>query len=186
MIAELRTDRLLLRRWRESDRAPFAALNADPEVMEHFPNPMTQDESDNLVGRIEATFDQHGLGLWAVEIVQTGQFIGFTGLSVPSFEAPFMPTVEVGWRLARSAWGQGFATEAARASLGDGFDRAGLPEIVAFTAVPNTRSRAVMERLGMTWDPAEDFDHPNVVPGHRLVRHVIYRMTADRWRDAKH
>jgi len=170
----IRTERLVLRRWREEDKEPFAALNADPVVMEHFPATLTREESDALVERIEAGFDEHGFGWWAVEA--DGEFIGFTGLSVPRFTAHFTPCVEIGWRLARSAWGRGFATEAARASLEDGFGRAGLIEVVSFTAVPNVRSQAVMRRLGMTHDPAEDFDHPALPEGHPLRRHVLYRI----------
>lgn len=174
---ELRTERLRLRRWREADRAAFAQMNADPEVMEHFPAPLTRRDSDLLVDRIEAGFDQHGFGLWAIEVATTGQFVGFTGLSVPGFEAHFTPAVEVGWRLARPAWGQGYATEAARAAIDYGFTRAALPMIVSFTAAINPRSRAVMERLGMTRDSADDFDHPGLPPGHRLRRHVLYRIS---------
>ncbi|RZU76711.1 ribosomal-protein-alanine N-acetyltransferase [Micromonospora kangleipakensis] len=174
---ELRTERLRLRRWREADRAAFAQMNADPEVMEHFPAPLTRRDSDLLVDRIEAGFEQHGFGLWAIEVVTTGQFVGLTGLSVPGFEAHFIPAVEVGWRLARPAWGQGYATEAARAAIDYGFTRAALPMIVSFTAAINARSRAVMERLGMARDPADDFDHPDLPPGHRLRRHVLYRIS---------
>ncbi|WP_319463557.1 GNAT family N-acetyltransferase [Micromonospora sp. RTP1Z1] len=166
-----------LRRWRAADRAAFAQMNADPEVMEHFPAPLTRYGSDLLVDRIEAGFDQHGFGLWAIEVVTTGQFVGFTGLSVPGFEAHFTPAVEVGWRLARPAWGQGYATEAARAAIDYGFTRVGLPMIVSFTAAINARSRAVMDRLGMTRDPADDFDHPNLPLGHRLRRHVLYQIS---------
>jgi RimJ/RimL family protein N-acetyltransferase len=176
---ELRTDRLLLRRWRPEDREPFAALNADPVVMEHFVTCLTRGESDDMVDRIEDQFDDEGYGLWAVEIVDTGQFAGFVGLKLwpATFDAPFAPAVEVGWRLARHAWGSGYATEAARASVDDGFERVGLDEIVSMTSVGHTRSRRVMERLGMTTDPAEDFDHPNVPVGHPIRRHVLYRLT---------
>ncbi len=177
---QLRTDRLVLRRWQPADRAPFAALNADTAVMEHFPAAMTREESDAFVDRIEAAFDRDGFGLWAVEAA--GVFIGFTGLGRPSFDAHFTPAVEVGWRLARHSWGRGYATEAARAALRHGFGRAGLAEIVSFTAVPNVRSAAVMRRLGMTHDPADDFDHPGIAVGHPLRRHVLYRITAARWR----
>ncbi|NJP24694.1 GNAT family N-acetyltransferase [Microbispora sp. SCL1-1] len=170
----MRTERLVLRRWREDDKEPFAALNADPVVMEHFPATLSREDSDALAERIEAGFDEHGFGLWAVEA--DGEFIGFTGLSVPRFTAPFTPCVEIGWRLARSAWGRGYATEAARASLEDGFGRAGLTEVVSFTAVQNVRSQAVMRRLGMTHDPADDFDHPALPAGHPLRRHVLYRI----------
>ena len=175
---ELDTERLRLRRWRAADRAPFAALNADPRVMEHFPDCLTRQQSDRLVERIEADFELYGYGLWALETRATGEFVGFTGLSKVSFEASFTPAVEVGWRLARSAWGRGYATEAARASLAYGFDEVGLSEVVSFTAAGNRRSRTVMERIGLDRDPAGDFDHPSLPAGHRLSRHVLYRLRA--------
>ncbi len=175
------TGRLVLRRWRPADRVQFAAMNADPEVMEHFPAPLDRAASDQMVERIEAGFETFGFGLWAVQIAATGKFIGFTGLSVPSFEAPFTPAVEVGWRLCRAAWGHGYATEAANAALHEGFVRHGLAEIVSFTALPNVRSQAVMRRLGMTRDPADDFQHPRIEPGHRLQPHVLYRLDRQRW-----
>jgi ribosomal-protein-alanine N-acetyltransferase len=170
----LETERLSLRRWRESDREPFAALNADPEVMEHFPALLSRDESDALVGRIEEGFEERGFGLWAVEA--EGTFIGFTGLTVPRFTAGFTPCVEIGWRLARRAWGYGYATEAATAALGDAFGRLGLEEVVSFTAVQNLRSQAVMRRIGMSRDLAGDFDHPVLPEGSPLRRHVLYRI----------
>lgn len=176
------TDRLILRRWRESDREPFAALNADPEVMEHFPAPLTRAGSDAMIDRIEAGFDEYGFGLWAIEVTDTGRFIGFTGLSVPRFTAHFTPAVEVGWRLARSAWGHGYASEAARRALAYGFDEVGLDEIVSFTTVTNVRSQAVMARIGMTHDPLDDFDHPLVAATSPLRRHVLYRLGRARWR----
>jgi ribosomal-protein-alanine N-acetyltransferase len=176
---ELRTERLLLRHWRDSDREPFAAMNAHEEVMEHFVATRTRSESDEMIDWIESSFDAAGFGLWAVEVTATGEFIGFTGLVAPSFEAHFTPAVEVGWRLARPAWGHGYATEAARASLAFGFHEAGLEEIVAMTATTNVRSQAVMKRLGMTRDPADDFDHPRIDPAHPLARHVLYRISAD-------
>lgn len=171
----LGTERLILRRWRQADREPFAAINADPAAMEHFPATLTREQSDELVERIEAGFEQHGFGLWALELRDRGQFVGFAGLAVPGFEAHFTPAVEVGWRLARSAWGNGYAIEAGRAALAFGFGEAGLAEVVSFTAAGNARSRRVMERLGMTHDPADDFDHPSLPKGHRLRRHVLYR-----------
>ncbi len=146
--------------------------------MEHFPALLTRRESDELVGRIEAGLEANGFGIWALELRDGGEFIGFAGLNVPNFEAPFMPAVEVGWRLARRAWGQGYATEAGRAALDFGFGQVGLTEIVSLTSVGNERSRAVMERLGMTRDPADDFDHPTVPAGRPLRRHVLYRIAA--------
>lgn len=179
---ELSSARLVLRRWRADDLPPFAAMNADAEVMEHFPARLSRDESDALVRRFEAGFEARGFGLWALEIAATGEFIGFCGLSVPSFEAPFMPAVEIGWRLARPCWGQGYATESARAALTFGFEHVRLHEVVSFTTRANERSQAVMRRLGMTHDPADDFDHPRLAPGHPQRPHVLYRLGADRWR----
>jgi ribosomal-protein-alanine N-acetyltransferase len=170
------TERLLLRQWREEDLEPFAALNADPTVMEHFPSTLDRAASDAFAERNAQHIDEHGWGLWAIELKETGRFLGFTGLAVPRFTAPFTPAVEVGWRLARHAWGFGFATEAATAAVAAGFGPLGLAEIVSFTAVRNLRSRAVMERIGMTHDPADDFDHPALPEGHALRRHVLYRL----------
>jgi ribosomal-protein-alanine N-acetyltransferase len=172
----LRTERLALRRWRDADREPFAALNADPTVMERLATTLTRDESDAFVDRIERGFEERGFGLWAVEVIEGPSFVGFVGLNVPSFEAEFTPCVEVGWRLARDAWGHGYATEAARAAIADGFTRVGLDEIVSFTTPGHTRSRAVMERLGMTHDPADDFGHPSFPEDHPLHDHVLYRL----------
>jgi RimJ/RimL family protein N-acetyltransferase len=172
----LRTERLVLRRWTEGDLAPFAAVNADPEVMRYFPVRLNAVETRRLVERIEAGFVAEGFGLWAVEVAATGELIGFTGLARPRFEAHFTPAVEVGWRLARAAWGHGYATEAARAAIAHGFGHGGLEEIVSFTTRANTRSRAVMQRLGMTHDPADDFEHPGLAPGHPMRPHVLYRL----------
>lgn len=173
--AELRTERLVLRRWRAEDRRPFAAINADPVAMEFFPSTLTATESDALADRIEERFDE-GVGLWAVEVPERAPFIGFVGLARATFDAHFTPAVEVGWRLAPACWGHGYAVEAAQAALADGFGRLQLDEIVSFTAAQNARSRRVMERLGMTHDPADDFDHPALVEGHPLRGHVLYRL----------
>lgn len=175
---ELGTERLRLRRWRVADREPFAALNADPEVMAYFPELLTREQSDRVVERIEADFERDGYGLWALETKAGGEFIGFTGLATVSYETPFTPAVEVGWRLARAAWGHGYASEAARAALAFGFEEAGLEEIVSFAAVGNLRSRAVMERIGMERDPDGDFEHPRLPVGHSLAPHVLYRIAA--------
>jgi RimJ/RimL family protein N-acetyltransferase len=172
-LSELRTERLILRRWRDSDREPFAELNADPETMRYFPAPLTREESDAFVDRIDSNFDEHGWGLWAVEVAGGAPFVGFVGLSVPRF-APEL--VEVGWRLHRDHWGNGYATEAARESLRFGFEDLGLGEIVSFTTVANTPSRRVMERIGMTHDPSRDFDHPNL-PDWPQRRHVFYAIS---------
>ena len=172
----LQTQRLLLRPWRESDLEPFAALNADPVVMEHFARPLDRSESDAFVARIRAHFARDGFGFWAVEVPGVAPLVGLVGLARPAFEAPFTPCVEVGWRLAREHWGRGYATEAAQASIRFGFERLGLDEIVSFTVPHNVRSRAVMERIGMTRSPGEDFDHPVLAEGHKLRRHVLNRI----------
>lgn len=178
---QLRTRRLLLRRWRDEDRPPFAALNADPVVMEHFPATLSQDESDALVDRIEAGFEQRGWGLWAVEVPGSDAFVGFVGLNPATFDVPFTPAIEIGWRLAREHWGEGYATEGALAALAFGFDSLALDEIVSFTTHANTRSRQVMERLHMQHDPAEDFENPNVPMGDPCRPHVLYRLARDAW-----
>lgn len=178
-MTTLRTDRLVLRPWTDADREPFAAMSADPEVMEHFPGLLTREQSEAFVDRHAALLAERGWGLWVVEPapgqgVEGGRFAGFTGLAVPRFDAPFMPAVEVGWRLPRWAWGRGWASEAATAVLGHAFGPLGLREVVAFTAVANVRSQAVMRRIGMTHDPADDFDHPARV-GESRQRQLLYR-----------
>jgi RimJ/RimL family protein N-acetyltransferase len=175
-IPSIETERLVLRGFQAADRAPFAAMNADPEVMRHFPAPMEPASSDAMLERMAEHWAEHGFGLWAVERREDGRFLGFTGLTRPSFQAHFTPAVEVGWRLAREAWGHGYATEAARAAVAFGFETLGLDEVVSFTVAANERSWRVMERLGMTRDPADDFDHPRLAEGHPLRRHVLYRL----------
>jgi RimJ/RimL family protein N-acetyltransferase len=177
-IPTLETDRLLLRRWQFSDREPFAAMNRDPQVMQHFPAVLTPIESNRLIDRAESHFERHGFGPWAAELRGSQEFIGFIGLSVPNFEAPFMPSVEIGWRLASARWGLGLATEGAKAAVCHGFAFLKLPALVSFTVPANTRSRRVMEKLGMTHNPADDFDHPNLPEGHPLRRHVLYCLAA--------
>jgi RimJ/RimL family protein N-acetyltransferase len=172
----IRTPRLLLREWRPEDRAPFAALNADPRVMEHFPGVLSRRQSDALARRCERHFDLHGFGPWAVEVPGVAPFAGFVGLVVPAFEAHFTPCVEIGWRLAAEHWGHGYASEAALGSAAQAFEVAGLDELVSFTTPANVRSQAVMRRIGMTHDPADDFDHPSFPSGHRLSRHVLYKL----------
>ena len=157
-------------------------MNADPVVMEFFVSPLTREDSDALVDRIQDGFAVRGFGLWAVEEIDTGTFIGFTGLMYQTFEAHFTPAFEIGYRLARHAWGRGYATEAATEALRYGFEQAELTDIVSMTAVQNVRSQAVMKKLDMTHDPADDFDHPRVPDGHPLKRHVLYRINAERWR----
>lgn len=168
------TARLLLRQWRPSDRSPFAALNADPRVMEFFPSRLTREESDAMADRCESLIDERGWGLWAVELKADRSFIGFVGLGVPTARLPFSPCTEVGWRLAFDYWGHGFATEAAREALRIGFEVLKLEEIVSFTAVANRRSRAVMERLGM--QEGGSFEHPSVPVGSPLREHSLYRL----------
>jgi len=175
----LSSERICLRQWREADRDAFAAMNADPRVMEFFRSPLTRDESDALVDGIEKHFRERNYGLWAVEVPAVAPFIGFAGLHFAQFSAPFTPCVEIGWRLAYDHWGHGYATEAARLALGYGFNTLALPEIVSFTSTANQRSRAVMERLGMRRDAADDFDRPTLPEGHPLRRHVLYRLDAE-------
>jgi RimJ/RimL family protein N-acetyltransferase len=172
----IRTERLVLRRWQEADRLPFQRLNADPRVMEFLSEPLTAEASDALFDRIQAHINRHGFGPFAAELVETGEFLGFTGLFVPEFDAHFTPAVEIGWRLAFECWGKGLATEGARAAVRFGFEALGLDEIVSFTVPGNLRSRRVMEKLGMTHDPRDDFDHPGLPEGHPLRKHVLYRI----------
>lgn len=180
---ELRTERLLLRAWRDDDLAPYAALNADAEVMRHFPARLTREESDASAARIRASFAERGFGFWAVEMPGEAAFIGILGLAVPRFEAHFTPCVEIGWRLMPAYHGRGYATEGARASLAFGFTQLGLDEIVAFTVPANGASRRVMEKLGMRY--TEDFDHPHLPAGHPLQRHVLYRLSRADWADTQ-
>jgi len=171
----IETPRLVLRPWREADREPFARMNADPRVMEFFPACLSREESDALFDRAAAHLRDHGFTFFATELRHTGEFIGFIGLAV---EPHFNAGVEIGWRLAAEFWNQGLATEGARAALRFGFEELRLQEIVAFTATGNSRSRRVMEKLGMTYDPADDFEHPRLPEGHPLRPHVLYRIRA--------
>src|SRR5262245_8593710 len=174
-MRELQTARLRLRNWVPADREPFARLNADFRVMEHFPALLSKEESDAMIDRINAQTDQDGYGFWAVEIPDVTSFAGFVGLAKIRFQAHFTPCTEIGWRLAAEFWGHGYATEAAVADLAFGFQTLGLREIVAFTVPTNQRSMRVMERIGMVRDPDDDFDHPGLLEGHPLRRHVLYR-----------
>lgn len=180
-IVTIRTERLLLRAWRESDRAPFAAMNADPRVMEWFPAVSTREESDTFVDRIVARMTQQGFGLWAAQVPGVAEFIGFIGLN-PADAVLGRPGLEIGWRLAAEHWGRGYATEGARASLIHAFDALGRDEVVSFTTAGNERSRHVMEKLGMIRRPEDDFDHPGVPPSWSGRRHVLYRITREQWR----
>ena len=182
---ELRTDRLLLRRWRDSDREPFARLNGDPVVMEHFPATLDDTQSNVMVELLDTGLQERDYGLWATEVVDSGEFIGFVGLAAPAFTAHFTPCIEIGWRLDRPYWGNGYASEAAREVLRYAFEDLGLEEVVSFTSLTNLPSLAVMERIGLRRDPADDFDHPNLDPGHRLTRHLLTRLTAEQWRPAR-
>lgn len=167
--------RVTLRPWRADDIEPFAAMNADPRVMQFLPALLSRDEAAQMIARAQGAIEERGWGMWALDVGD--RCIGFTGLGIPRFDAPFVPCVEVGWRLAHDAWGHGYATEAARLAVRHGFDELHLEEIVSYTTVNNLRSRRVMERLGMTRDPADDFLHPRLV-GHPLQPHVLYRLRA--------
>lgn len=173
-LAVLQGPRVRLRQWEDGDRERFAQLNADPVAMEFFPSTLTREESDAVVDRMRRAIDERGWGFWCLEI--EGQCAGFTGLNQPTFDAAFLPAIEIGWRMLRHYWGRGLAAEAARLALQYGFDVLKAPEIVAFTAVANVRSRAVMQRVGMHHDAAGDFDHPRVPVGSPLRRHVLYRI----------
>jgi RimJ/RimL family protein N-acetyltransferase len=177
---ELQTERLHLRQWRAADIAPLAALNADPRVMEFFAATLSHEASAAAVARWQARIEERGWGLWATELRRTGELVGLVGLEVPSTDLPCSPCVEIGWRLAFAHWGRGYATEGAKAALGIGFERLGLDEIVSFTAVGNRRSRAVMERLGMTESPGT-FEHPNLPSGSPVREHCLYRLRRSAW-----
>jgi RimJ/RimL family protein N-acetyltransferase len=178
---EIETGRLILRQWRDEDAGPLAAMNADPEVLRFFPSVQTRAGSDAMLGRLREKWADDGLCFWALEAKGEG-FAGFTGLNRPGFTAHFTPCVEIGWRLVRSAWGKGYATEAARASLAYGFGTLGFDEIVAFAVAANSRSHAVMERIGMTRDRDGDFEHPDLAAGSPVRRHVLYRLVRGDWR----
>ncbi|MBO9536069.1 GNAT family N-acetyltransferase [Herbaspirillum sp.] len=179
--AMLQGARVLLRPWRPEDRDPFAAINADPLAMRHFPAPLSRHDSDALADRIEAHFAQYGFGPWALEIPGVSEFAGCVGLLNVSFQAHFTPAVEIAWRVAPALWGKGYATEAAACAIRHGFRALALPEIVSFTVPANLRSIAVMQRLGMQCDIREDFLHPNLPPQHPLRLHRLYRLRRGQW-----
>lgn len=181
MKSVIKTKRLILRPWQQEDLEPFAKLNCDPRVMEYFPATLNTQKSDNLAKRISDKLEEQGWGLWAVSVPDVAEFIGFIGLAEPSFNAHFTPAVEVGWRLAYDFWGKGYATEGAMACLKHAFQKLNLNEIVSFTAVQNMRSRRIMEKIGLHYDPKDDFDHPKLQEGHSLRRHVLYRLSLDEW-----
>ncbi|HTY95768.1 MAG TPA: GNAT family N-acetyltransferase [Solirubrobacteraceae bacterium] len=172
---------MLLRGWREDDLVPFAAMGADPEVMEHFPHTLPTTESAEVMARIQSGLHRDGFGFWALEVPGEVTFGGFLGISPVPPEMPFSPSIEIGWRMARPLWGRGLATEAATGVVEHAFTELSMSELVAYTAVGNARSRRVMARLGMERDPGEDFLHPNLPPEHRLAPHVLYRLTAEDW-----
>jgi RimJ/RimL family protein N-acetyltransferase len=169
-------EHLILRQWKDSDLESFAEMNADPEVMRHFPAPLSRAQSESNLNALRRQIEERGWGLWAVEV--DGAFAGFTGLSIPRFSAHFMPCTEIGWRFRREFWGRGIAHRAACEALTYGFVTLKLPEIVSFTAATNLRSQKLMARLGFTHNPSEDFDHPALAEGHLLRRHVLYRKRA--------
>ncbi len=171
---EITTQRLGLRRWKEADLGPFAEMNGDKAVMEFFPALLSESESMEMLNRIKTHFETNGFGLYAVDSLATGKFMGFTGFSIPRFESDFTPCIEIGWRYKKDAWGQGFATEAAIACLQHGFEVLHFEKVVSFTAVDNTKSEKVMKRTGMT--KVGYFDHPGIELNHRLYRHVLYEI----------
>jgi RimJ/RimL family protein N-acetyltransferase len=182
---QIRTERLVLRRWREEDLEPFRAMNADPEVTRFFPGTLAAEQSDRTAHRLRDYADTPGLGAWAVEIPGKAPFIGFAGCWPTRPELPFAPAIEIGWRIAKPYWGRGFAPEAARASLADAFERAGVDQVLAYATHANEPSLQVMRKIGMTYSPGEDFGHPMFEEGHPLQRHVVYRITADQFRGAQ-
>ena len=178
-LLEFETERLRLRQWRESDYEPFTALNADPQVMEYFPEPLGRQESNEMAEKIRSLIEQRGWGFWALEVKGVESFIGFCGLHIPTATLPFSPCVEIGWRLSSALWGKGYASEAASGSLNVAFHRLELPEIVSFTTVGNRRSRRVMERIGMKYSC--EFEHPNLPEDSLLRPHVLYRFRREQW-----
>lgn len=180
-VFELETKRLVLQQWTVADRQPFANMCADPRVMAFYPRPLTRTESDAMAEKIQDLIDERGWGFWALRRRDRLDFIGFTGLHIPTDDLPFAPCVEIGWRLAYAHWGKGYATEAAIAALGFGFEQLGLDEVVSFASLANARSRAVMERLGMQ-DVHQDFQHPQIPEESSLKRHCLYKMTRDQWK----
>lgn len=172
----IKTDRLILRQWQDSDLAPFATMNADPRVREFFPSLMSREESDRSVAGASGHIAKFGWGFWAASLIETGEFIGFIGLENVYFQAHFTPAVEIGWRLAFNHWGKGYATEGAKATLNYGFETLKLHEIVSFTTVNNQRSRHVMEKIGMHRNPQDDFNYPGRPDDHPLQKCVLYRI----------
>lgn len=179
-MISLLSPRVLLRPWKPEDAEAFSQLNADPEVMHYFPSILNRSESNAILKKMQIHFDKHGFGFWAAEHRVTGDFLGFIGLNIPNFEAHFTPCVEIGWRLPRRYWNQGLASEGALLCLEFAFKNLKLEEVVAFTSSQNTASRRVMEKIGMHHNPKDDFEHPQLTPGHPLRAHVLYRITNPR------
>ncbi|MDB9952010.1 GNAT family N-acetyltransferase [Porticoccaceae bacterium] len=177
----METQRLKLRQWIASDRKPFSKLNADPQVMEYFPDVLSETESNAMVDRIEALIKKNGWGFWAVELKASGAFIGFVGLHSPRVKLPFNPCIEIGWRLSKEHWGNGYATEAAQAALNYGFEHLKLDEIVSFTSIVNRPSQAVMRKINMS-NTNENFMHPSIPDGNALEEHVLFKITKADWR----
>ena len=178
---QLETERLILRGWQDSDLEPFSTITADPEVRRYYPNVLTKDETRLVIERIKSHVEKEGFGLWALELRETGEMIGYTGLSKPTIEAHFMPCVEIGWQIAKHHWGKGYAPEAAIKALEDGFSRLNLNEIVSFTSKLNSKSIRVMEKMGMLRNPKDDYMHPLLPDGHPLKPHVLYRLPKAVW-----
>ena len=183
MMEPITTERLILRSWKDSDYLPFFRINSDPDVMEYFPVLLSHKESDEMATEIQHRINKNGWGFWAVEEKKSKMFIGFVGLNQPTYELPFNPCVEIGWRLSRKFWGYGYATEAANSTMEYAFDILSLNEVVAFTPVSNKRSRAVMERLGMT-NSCKNFNHPKVPNNSTLKEHVLYKITREQWQSS--
>lgn len=181
-IIELKTERLLLRQWQLDDYPLFAKMNADPIVMEFYPELLNSDASNLMASKLESLIADRSWGLWAVELLDQSQFIGFVGLHEPHYDLPMTPCVEIGWRLSKDSWGKGYATEAAKAALDFAFQRLELEEVYSFTSVVNFKSEAVMKRLGMK-NLLKNFNHPIVPVGHNLSEHVLYKMTKEQWKD---
>ena len=180
----LTTERLILRQWRKDDYAPFAALNADPTVMEYFPAPLKPAESDAMADRIFKLIEEKGYGFWAIEEKKSGDFIGFVGLNEPGYDLPFNPCLEIGWRLAKAYWGKGYASEAASKALEFAFEKLERDEVVSFTTTTNIRSQAVMRKLGFR-NSGSDFNHPALDDGHPLERHVLFKLSKEDWMNSQ-
>lgn len=181
-VVELSTDRLLLRQWKEEDFPLFAKMNSDPVVMEYYPSILSEDESNAMARKLRALISERSWGFWAVETIKENTFIGFVGLHEPTYDLPVTPCIEVGWRLGKEWWGNGYATEAARESLRFAFEELGLGEVYSFTSVSNKKSWSVMERLNMS-NTGNNFEHPIIPEGHALREHVLYKITKEQWKN---